>query len=39
MTVIGELTSVFAGFVVFATVGFLAHDLQKPVADVVTSGE
>ncbi|XP_071088598.1 sodium- and chloride-dependent GABA transporter 1-like [Haliotis cracherodii] len=38
VTVIGELTSVFAGFVVFATVGFLAHDLQKPVADVITSG-
>ncbi|XP_067652266.1 sodium- and chloride-dependent glycine transporter 2-like [Haliotis asinina] len=38
VTVIGELTSVFAGFVVFATVGFLAHSLQQPVADVVTSG-
>ncbi|XP_046564505.1 sodium- and chloride-dependent betaine transporter-like [Haliotis rubra] len=38
VTVIGELTSVFAGFVVFATVGFLAHELQQPVADVVTSG-
>ncbi|XP_046585407.1 sodium- and chloride-dependent glycine transporter 2-like [Haliotis rubra] len=36
--VIGELTSVFAGFVVFATFGFLAHSLQQPVADVVTSG-
>ncbi|XP_067651746.1 sodium- and chloride-dependent glycine transporter 2-like isoform X2 [Haliotis asinina] len=38
VTVIGELTSVFAGFVVFATVGFLAYSLQQPVADVVTSG-
>ncbi|XP_046356613.2 sodium- and chloride-dependent glycine transporter 2-like [Haliotis rufescens] len=38
VTVIGELTSVFAGFVVFATVGFLAHDLQLPVADVITPG-
>ncbi|XP_067652439.1 sodium- and chloride-dependent glycine transporter 2-like [Haliotis asinina] len=38
VTVIGELTSVFAGFVVFATVGFLAHELQQPVPDVVTSG-
>ncbi|XP_048259949.1 sodium- and chloride-dependent creatine transporter 1-like [Haliotis rufescens] len=35
---IAELTSVFSGFVVFATVGFLAHDLGRPVADVITSG-
>ncbi|XP_071091398.1 sodium- and chloride-dependent glycine transporter 2-like [Haliotis cracherodii] len=38
VTVIGELTSVFAGIVAFATVGYLAHSLQQPVADVVTSG-
>ncbi|XP_071086555.1 sodium- and chloride-dependent glycine transporter 1-like [Haliotis cracherodii] len=38
VTLLGELTSVFSGFVVFATVGFLAHDLGQPVADVITSG-
>ncbi|XP_071094834.1 sodium- and chloride-dependent glycine transporter 2-like [Haliotis cracherodii] len=38
VTVVGGLTSVFAGFVVFATVGFLAHSLHQPIDDVVTSG-
>ncbi|XP_067652097.1 sodium- and chloride-dependent betaine transporter-like isoform X2 [Haliotis asinina] len=38
VTVTGELTSIFAGFVVFATVGFLAHDLQLPVSDVIIPG-
>ncbi|XP_046564506.1 sodium- and chloride-dependent betaine transporter-like [Haliotis rubra] len=38
VTVTGELTSLFAGFVVFATVGFLAHDLQLPVSDVIIPG-
>ncbi|XP_046367052.2 sodium- and chloride-dependent glycine transporter 1-like isoform X1 [Haliotis rufescens] len=38
VTLLGELTSVFAGFVVFATVGFLAHDLGQPVTEVITSG-
>ncbi|XP_048253213.1 sodium- and chloride-dependent betaine transporter-like [Haliotis rufescens] len=38
VTLLGELTSVYAGFIVFATVGFLAHNLELPVADVITSG-
>ncbi|XP_046581256.1 sodium-dependent noradrenaline transporter-like [Haliotis rubra] len=38
VTLLGELTSVYAGFIVFATVGFLAHTLEAPVADVITSG-
>ncbi|XP_048253319.1 sodium-dependent proline transporter-like [Haliotis rufescens] len=38
VTVSGALTSLFAGLVVFATVGFLAHSLQQPVVDVITSG-
>ncbi|RWS06865.1 solute carrier family 6: member 5-like protein, partial [Dinothrombium tinctorium] len=32
------LTSLFAGFVVFAMVGFMAHTLNKNVADVVQGG-
>ncbi|XP_067652264.1 sodium- and chloride-dependent glycine transporter 1-like [Haliotis asinina] len=35
---LGEFTSVYAGFIVFATVGFLAHNVDVPVADVITSG-
>ncbi|XP_046546541.1 sodium- and chloride-dependent glycine transporter 2-like [Haliotis rubra] len=38
VTLIAEMTSVFVGLVVFATVGFLAHDLGQPIAKVITSG-
>ena len=31
-------TSFFAGFVIFSIIGFLAHELSVPVAEVVSEG-
>ncbi len=32
-------TSIFAGFVIFSIIGFLAHELGKDVSDVVKQGQ
>lgn len=31
-------TAIFAGFSIFAILGFMAHSMDVPVADVVTEG-
>ena len=36
---VGEGTSLLCGFVVFATLGFIAHDLDVPIGEVVKSGK
>ena len=36
--VITCLTSFYAGFVMFSVIGFMAHEANLPVKDVVTSG-
>ncbi|XP_071091425.1 sodium- and chloride-dependent glycine transporter 2-like [Haliotis cracherodii] len=38
VTVIGQASSVFCGLVVFSTLGFMAHQAQIPISEVVSSG-
>ena len=33
------LTSVFAGCVIFSVIGFMAHELQQPIKNVMSSGK
>ena len=38
MTLMNSFTSVYGGFAVFTTIGFMAHNLNMSVDDVVQSG-
>ncbi|XP_046544140.1 sodium- and chloride-dependent glycine transporter 2-like [Haliotis rubra] len=38
VTVVGQASSLFCGLVVFSTLGFMAHQAQIPISEVVSSG-
>ncbi|XP_067650827.1 sodium- and chloride-dependent glycine transporter 2-like [Haliotis asinina] len=38
LTVVGEASSIFCGLVVFSSLGFMAHQAQIPISEVVSSG-
>lgn len=39
VSVMDSFTSIFAGFVIFAIIGYMSHELQVEIGDVAAEGE